>query len=218
MAKGAGLMRAIFASVVMAMMLCAPAFAAEDIPALLKNVGERVASFKSLKTDFVQDKDLAMFKRRLTIKGRIYLQKPSKVAWHVDSPIKYSVLMTDKFIRQWDEESNKVQEVSLAKNVILQNVLNQLNVWFSGNFVSLLQENEVRVLSQTPLALEFAPNQKNIAKDVIKRIVVTFRDDGRYLKSIRIEEVGKDVTTINFINTVIDPVLDDKDFQVKRGG
>lgn len=211
-------MRAIFASVVMAMMLCAPAFAAEDIPALLKNVGERVASFKSLKTDFVQDKDLAMFKRRLTIKGRIYLQKPSKVAWHVDSPIKYSVLMTDKFIRQWDEESNKVQEVSLAKNVILQNVLNQLNVWFSGNFVSLLQENEVRVLSQTPLALEFAPNQKNIAKDVIKRIVVTFRDDGRYLKSIRIEEVGKDVTTINFINTVIDPVLDDKDFQVKRGG
>lgn len=186
---------------------------------LLRSIGGKVSGFGTLKTGFVQEKDLAMFKNRITIKGRIYLQKkPDKVAWHVDSPMKYSVLMTDTAIRQWDEESRKVQEISLAKNPVFQNVLNQLNVWFSGNFVSLLEDNEVRLVSRQPLVIEFEPTEKNVARKIIKRITVTFRDDEKYLKSIRIEETGKDVTTINFINTDINPQLAPGDFEVDRGG
>ncbi len=204
-------------AVICLLLIATPLYAAEDVPALLRTIGSHVSAFKTLKTDFVQEKDLAMFKHRLTIKGRIYLQKPNKVAWHVDSPIRYGVLMTDKFIRQWDEESGKVQEVSLVGNPILKNVLNQLNVWFTGDFAALTEDNDVRVLSHAPLALEFTPNSKNPARSVIKRIIVTFRDDEKYLKGIRIEETGKDVTTINFINTVIDAPLNDGDFKVERG-
>jgi outer membrane lipoprotein-sorting protein len=158
---------------------------------------------------------MAMFKDKLVLKGRIFLQKPNKIAWHVDSPLRYSVLITDKFLRQWDEDTNQVQELSLEKNPIFLNVLNQLTVWFSGEFGSLLDANDARLVQLDPVALEFTPREKNIAKKVIKSITITFRDDQTYLQQIRIRELSGDVTTIHFINTILNAPLDSKSFEVK---
>jgi outer membrane lipoprotein-sorting protein len=149
------------------------------------------------------------------MKGRIFLEKPNKIAWHVDSPVRYSVLITDKLIRQWDEDTDKVQEVSLAKNPIFQNVLSQLTVWFSGEYGSLLDTNIVRVVKREPLVIEFIPRENNVSKKVIKSITITFRDDQNYLQQLRIQEVSGDVTTINFVNTILNAPLNSKSFEVK---
>jgi outer membrane lipoprotein carrier protein len=186
-----------------------------DLQTFMASLGKKASDFKTLKTDFVQEKRMAMFKQKMVMKGRIYLQRPSKIAWHVDSPLKYSVLITDKLIRQWDEDTDKVQEISLAKNPIFQNILNQMNVWFSGDYGSMLESNTVRIVKHEPLAIEFLPNEKNIAKKVIKSITVTFRSDQKYLQQIRIVEVSGDVTTITFANTLINPALNTSNFEVK---
>jgi outer membrane lipoprotein-sorting protein len=185
-----------------------------DMAAFLNSLGKKVSDFTSLKTEFIQEKKMAMFKDKLVMKGRIFLQKPNKLAWHVDSPVRYSVLITDKLIRQWDEDTNKVQEISLAKNPLFQNVLNQLTVWFSGDYSSLLAVNEVRLLRNDPLEIEFVPREKNVAKKVIKSITITFREDRNYLKQIRIQELSGDLTTITFINTLLNVPLDNASFEV----
>jgi outer membrane lipoprotein-sorting protein len=189
-----------------------------DMAAFLNAIGKKVSDFSTLKTDFVQEKEMALFKEKLVMKGRIYLQKPNKIAWHVDSPVRYSVLITDKLIRQWDEDTNKVQEISLTKNPIFQNVLNQLTVWFSGDYSSLLTINEVRRVQNEPLVLEFTPLEKNMARKVIKSITITFREDRKYLKQIRIRELSGDVTSINFVNTLLNVPLDSASFEVKAHG
>jgi len=189
-----------------------------DMAVFLAELGKRVSDFSTLKTDFLQEKEMAMFKDKLVMKGRIYLQKPNKVAWHVDSPVRYSVLITDKVIRQWDEDTNRVQEISLAKNPIFQNVLNQITVWFSGDYSSLLAVNDIRQVQNDPLVLEFVPQEKNAARKVIKSITITFRDDGKYLRQIRIKEVSGDVTTIIFLNTLLNVPLDSASFEVKGHG
>jgi outer membrane lipoprotein-sorting protein len=186
-----------------------------DIAAFMSELGKRASDFKTLKTDFVQEKKMAMFKEKMVMKGRIYLQKPSKIAWHVDSPIKYSVLITDKLIRQWDSDTDKVQEISLTKNPIFQNVLNQMNVWFSGNYGSMLETNKVVIQKTDPLVIEFIPKEGNIARKVIKTITITFRADQKYLQQIKILENSGDVTTIRFSNTLMNPPLTNSNFEVK---
>jgi outer membrane lipoprotein-sorting protein len=187
----------------------------DDLTVFLDTLGKKIANFKTLKTDFIQEKKMAMFKDKLVLKGRIYLQKPNRIAWHVDSPLRYSVLITDKLIRQWDEDTNQVQEISLTKNPIFQNVLNQLTVWFSGEYGSLLDTNTVRMVKHAPLTIEFTPRENNIAKKVIRSITITFREDQKYLQQILIQELNGDVTTIHFMNTILDAPLDSNSFEVK---
>jgi outer membrane lipoprotein-sorting protein len=185
-----------------------------EMTALLQNLGKKASNFKTLKTDFIQEKKMAMFKNKLIMKGRIFLEKPNKIAWHVDSPVRYSVLITDKFIRQWDEDTNKVQEINLTKNPIFQNVISQLTVWFSGEYGSLLDTNDVRVIRRAPLVIEFVPRDNNVSKKVIKNITLTFREDQNYLQQLRIQELSGDVTTINFIHTILNAPLNSKHFEV----
>lgn len=187
-----------------------------DIIEMLRRLGENVSSFKNLKTGFVQEKDLAIFQNKIIMKGRIFLQKPNKIAWHVDEPVKYSVVITDKSIRQWDEDTNRVQEIALSGNPVFQNVLNQLTVWFSGNYVSLLKDYDVRVLKKSPIIFEFTPKGNNVAGKIIKNITIDLREDERYLRQIKILEISGDSTTIIFKDTVFDPVPDNLDFEVKR--
>lgn len=186
-----------------------------DLSGFLRGIGKKASSFKTLKTEFTQEKKMVMFKEKLVMKGRIYLEKPNKIAWHVDSPVRYSVLITDKLIRQWDEDTNKVQEISLAKNPIFQNVLGQLTVWFSGEYGSLLDTNDVRIVKREPLSIEFIPRDNNVSKKVIKSITITFRNDQNYLQQLRIQELSGDVTTINFNNTILNMPLNSKSFEVK---
>ena len=187
-----------------------------DVTDLLRRLGKKVSDFSNLKTDFIEEKDLAIFQKKIVLKGRVCIQKPNKIAWHVDKPIKYSVVITDTSILQWDEETNQVQEISLSQNPVFQNVLNQLTVWFTGDFTTFLEDYTIRVLRKSPFVIEFIPKEKNIAGKFVKSITITLREDERYLKQIKIQETNGDSTTITFNDTIINVPLDSLDFEVKR--
>jgi len=71
--------------------------------------------------------------------GEFIYRSQTRLYWHVDDPIKYSVFITDKFIRQWDEDTDQTQEMLLSSNPVFQVAVNQLTAWFSGNYISLLR-------------------------------------------------------------------------------
>jgi len=216
---------ALLALALCVLLLCRAGYAGEsqtervldpaDQSLLLERIAKQASHFTTLTTDFIQEKEMAMFTGKLVLKGRIAIQKPNKIAWHVDSPIRYSVLITDKLIRQWDEDTDKVQEISLAKNPIFQNVLKQLTVWFSGEYGTLLEDNTMRLVKRDPFVIEFTPRITNMSRKIIKHITIVFREDQTYLKQIRIEELSGDVTTIYFSNTRLNAPLDKGDFQVR---
>jgi outer membrane lipoprotein-sorting protein len=189
-------------------------YQASEISDLLIKLGEKTADISSIKTDFVQEKDLTIFQKKIVLRGKIYLQKPHKIAWHVDNPIKYKVLITDKFIRQWDEDTNEIHEISVSGNNIFKNVIDQLTIWFSGSYISLLENYEVHIKKQHPFVLEFIPKEKSIVKKVIKSITVMFREDERYLKQIEFQEISGDSTVIILENTVLNAPLDDSYFRI----
>ena len=187
-----------------------------DVAALLDSLGRDVSRFQTLKTDFTQEKRLAVFQNTVLLRGRIFLQKPARIAWHVDAPLKYSVVISDASIRQWDEDTDRVQEITFAKNPVLQNVMQQITVWFSGDYSSLLKDYDVLIDDERPVMLRFIPKKTSAAAKVVKQVRIEFREDNKYLRKLTIIEQGGDSTSITFTGTVFDVPLDARDFEVKR--
>ena len=187
---------------------------------VLKRLELNVSSIKTLSASFVQKKKMAAFSHEIEMSGRVFIKKPSTLAWHVTEPLRYSVLITDRLIRQWDEETDRVLEISLSGNPMLGAVLEQMTVWFGGRYTELTKDYDVRFASGNgrigpPVVLVFTPREKNMAGKAIKSVSVGLAKDERYLSWIRIVETGGDTTTINFSDTVFDAPLDERNFEVK---
>ena len=176
------------------------------------------ANITNVQTEFVQEKQLALLQQKVQIKGTIAVQNPDMLAWRVTDPIRYTLVIRNTTLQQWDGESDHVQRISLAGNPVFQVAIGQLRAWFGGQFHLLLQDFDASVVSRSPLALEFVPREGSFARQTVARVRLTFRDDERYVKDLEIDEKSGDKTRISFTNTVLNAPVDPRTWEVKPHG
>jgi len=187
----------------------------QGISETLSRLEVKASRLKTLKTAFIQEKNLAAFQHPLILKGRIFMERGGRLAWHVDEPLRYSVLITDKVIRQWDEETRQIREIPLSGNPMLRTALEQISVWFNGDYSAALEEYETELVQEKPLVLRFTPKPSALTARVLKSIELTFRNNEEYLDRILILEIGGDSTLIRFENTILNSPLKEADFEVE---
>jgi outer membrane lipoprotein carrier protein len=175
--------------------------AEENIYKVLERLEAKTAQVNSMESNFVQTKKLAMFNKPLVLKGKIFLKKPGQFAWHQREPIRYSLVIKNNVVRQWDEETNRVQEISVADNPSFSAALKQMTEWFSGAYTGLLKDYAVTVLKQNPLILKFIPLPGSSSFNLVKKVEVVFQEDERYIQEINIEEKNGDATWLKFTET-----------------
>jgi len=174
--------------------------------AVLAGLEKNMHDIKSVQADFMQEKKLAMFSQTLVI---------NRFAWHVQTPMRYRMVMKNNSLKQWDEDANQVQEFSLLHNPAFSAAFTQMQEWFSGNYAALSKEYAVSVVNESPVILKFVPNPNTPQSQVVNSVTVTFRNDQRYLASIVIEEKNQDTTCIKFSNTRLDFPVDNFAWEVK---
>lgn len=190
-------------------------WADSDVNTLLIRLETKMSGVKSIETDFRQEKRLSIFNQPIISKGKIFIQKPHLFSWRVQSPVRYSMLIRDDVIKQWDQESNQTQQFSLSRNPGFSMVIAQMKVWFFGAYVSLLKDYAVKIISQDPVILEFAPIQSNPAFSLIKSVKVFFEKDERYLQEIRIEEKNGDATILTFFSVKLNMPIASSAWELK---
>ena len=177
--------------------------AAADLEEVLSKLEERVSGIQTLKADFVQEKFLAVLDEPLLLKGTIFMQKPDLFSWIVTEPLRYSMVIRGEVVHQWDEDTRRVEKISLSKNPIFKMAIQQLRDWLSGAYRSMLGQYEVRVLARSPVSLEFVPRDTALAQGIIDRVTVEFDRDERYIWRIQIFEKQGDSTILTFANTLL---------------
>lgn len=200
-----------------------PASAADPVAAVsagaveevLAGLQERLSTVKTVQTDFVQEKRLAVFDRAIRLRGRILLETAGRLAWHVDSPVRYSLVVAGDAVQQWDEDTRRVQRMSISRNPVLKVVADQLKKWFSGRYAGLSETYTVSVVRRGPAVLAFDPKETAAEHGIIKRVIVCFREDEQYLQEIRIEEVAGDVVCLSFSNTVLNAALPADSWEIR---
>lgn len=206
----AALAMALFAA------LAPPARAAADsvlTNAVLGKLEASLSNVKTVRTRFVQEKKLALFKNTLLTRGVIQLQPPDKLLWRVESPIKYVLLIDGKQAKQWDGETGKTQKIPLANNPVFSAVTEQLRSWFGGRYSLLAQDYAIAQRSETPAVFVFTPKPDTPPAKMLLSVTVTFREDKRYITSIQIDEASGDATVLRFEETEINMPLEPKDWE-----
>jgi outer membrane lipoprotein-sorting protein len=187
-----------------------------DVAAVLRSIEEQFTGVKTVQAAFIQTKELAIFDQAITLEGRVSLENPGRLAWRVDRPVRYAVVLDGAELRQWDEDSGKVQTISLSGNPVFQTVARQLQVWFSGKYASLADEYEIRLGdAKEQTALLFEPRSGAAASKAIRRVTVSFGADRRYIETIMIEDVSGDRTSIRFTNTRLNEPISAEEWKVK---
>ena len=186
-----------------------------DIKTVLGDLENTMSGTKTISTDFIQEKNLALFNQKIILKGKVFIQKPGLLSWRVMSPMRYSMVIKGSTISQWDEDTNQVQQVSLAKNPGFQVAIAQMQNWFCGAFRSMQNDYQIALIKAHPVTLELIPLENAVPHNFIKRVVVLFEDDERYLKEIDIEERNGDSTALKFVGAKINQAIEAKAWNVK---
>lgn len=178
-------------------------FAQQSVESILERLESNMGQMQSLDTEFNQVKRLSVFKQDIKLNGKVYMQKPNMFSWQVDYPVKYKMVMDGKHFRQWSEDSGRVEKISLKGNPSFEVAIGQMQQWFSGQYIKMIDDYSISVLSENPVSLEFVPNENNGASKFIERVVIGFRTDEKYIESIDIFEKSGDSMSLFFFNSVI---------------
>ena len=189
-------------------------FADGDSSELLQSLEKSFSTIQTVQTRFKQEKELKIFSRTIVMEGRVVLENPDRLAWRIDTPIKYALVLNGEYALQWDEDSNKVQKMKTQGDPVFEEVIGQIEKWFSGEFVSLLNDYDLTVKSEAPPVLEFVPKKDGMISKVIGRVTISVREDRQYVERIAIEDVSGDKTTIIFYDTLLNAPVSAKEWEV----
>ena len=192
--------------------LCLPgryAYAADDIKNILIELETKMSKIDTIQAEFIQEKELSIFNQKVILEGMLYIQKTSRLAWHVYKPVRYSTVIDGDMMSQWDEETDNVRKMSIIMNPVFGAAFEQMRVWVLGNYLNLLSDYKITMSVREPLVLEFVPYDTTPACRVIRKITIIFRKDQSYIHQIYIEEKSGDSAQFTFdkiqLNCPIDP-------------
>jgi outer membrane lipoprotein carrier protein len=185
---------------------------------LLNRVQDDLKTVESVEADFSQEERLKLLKHSLKISGHFALQKPAKLVWIVDKPVKYAIKVEGDELRQWDEDTNKVQVVHLGGDPTFKAITEQLQSWFLGDYKSLAANYDVYLESESPLTLGFTPKAGTMVASVLEHVDLIFGVENKYLDRMIIREAGGDVTTLNYLNTKINQPIDKSTWEIPPHG
>ncbi len=194
--------------------------AAEELesPSLRKalfDIEENMSGLQSVRSDFRQTKELAIFEREMVITGEMALEEPGRMAWRVHEPVKYTMVIKDAQMTHWDEDTDSVQSMSMDDDPAIQSVFEQLTTWFSGKYHSFIEEYRIELKQEGPYIVVFTPRQQSVFADLIDEIEVKFREDARYIEKLTILEADGDRSVIEFKNTSLDVELPPETWEVR---
>ncbi|MBS1742040.1 MAG: outer membrane lipoprotein carrier protein LolA [Bacteroidetes bacterium] len=166
----------------------------------------------SIKSDFVQEKNLSMLSEKIISKGKFWFKKENQVRMEYTNPFEYlMVINKDKvFIK----DGQKQNTISTKSNKLFQQI-NKITVdCVQGNVLNNT-DFTIRVFeNKTTYLIEMSPMAKNL-KDFFKTIIVTVDKKDYTVSNIEMDENSGDNTIIRFSNKEMNTNLPDALFAIK---
>ena len=166
----------------------------------------------SIKSDFVQEKNLSMLSEKITSKGKFWFKKESQVRMEYNHPYQYLMILNkDKVFVKDGQKENKI---STKSNKIFQQI-NKIMIDCMQGTALANPDFKTRIFENKNSSLvELIPLTKGM-KDLFKTITVIVDKKDYSVTSIEMLELSGDNTIIRFLNKELNADIPDALFTVK---
>lgn len=166
----------------------------------------------SIKSDFVQEKNLSMLSEKIVSKGKFWFKKENLVRMQYTSPFEYLMIINKDKV--YIKDGQKQNTISTKSNKLFQQINKitvdcvQGNVLNNSDFKIRVFENKQNYL------VELTPVAKGL-KDFFKTINVTIEKKDYTVATIDMTENGGDNTLIRFSNKETNANIPDALFTIQ---
>lgn len=181
----------------------------ENPDQLKKQITDNAQQTQSLSSDFTQEKHLTMMEEVLVSKGRFLFKKENKVRWEYDSPINYTILISNN--RFLIDNDGKISTFNTESNKMFREINKMILMAIEGNFVN-----------DTAFAVDYYSGDKDylavltprdkVLKKILSKIEICFDKTGMNVNQVKFIEPEDDYTLITFTNRKKNIKITDEQF------
>jgi len=185
----------------------------KDDAAIRKKFTEVSAGTKSIKSDFVQEKNLSMLAEKVKSKGVFYFKQKNMVRLEYTQPFKYLLIMNNGKATIKDEA--KTTQMDMHKTKVFQEVNNIIVDCVQGKALSNPNFQVKIYETPTQLRLDMKPTAKGMKEFFDNILIYVDKRDYSVLK-MQMNELSGDNTIITFTNKEINGNIADSLFTVGK--
>ena len=177
-----------------------------DTATFKKQFAAASQQINTIKSDFIQDKNLSMLSEKITSKGKFWFKKENMVRMEYTQPFQYLMILNKNDI--YIKDGQKENRISTKSNKLFQQI-NQIMVDCVRGTAFSNKDFSVKVFQNTSnYLIEMSPVNKTL-KEMFKNIHVTVDKKQYAVNAIEMLETSGDNTTITFTNKEINTKVPD---------
>jgi outer membrane lipoprotein-sorting protein len=170
---------------------------------------QKVASIKS---DFVQEKNLSMLSEKIISKGKFWFKKESQVRMEYNQPYQYLMIINkDKVFVKDGQKENKI---STKSNKLFQQINKIMIDCMQGTAFDNPDFKTKAFENKNSSLVELTPVSKGL-KELFKSINIIVDKKDFSVSSIEMQELAGDNTLIRFVNKELNVIIPDALFIIK---
>lgn len=186
--------------------------ALKDDAAFKAQFKEASQKINSIKSDFIQEKNLSLLDDKITSKGKFWFRKENAVRMEYTTPFQYLMVVngTDVYIK----DSKKENRISSKSNKLFQQI-NKIMIDCVNGGALESKDFTVKIFSgNNGYLAELTPVEKTL-KTMFRTVNITIDKKDLAVSKVEMFEPSGDNTTIRFVNREMNVNLADALFAVR---
>lgn len=183
-----------------------------ELETVLQRLKNTAGTVDTIRSSFVQEKHLAMFSEVLASHGSFFFQRPGRLRWEYERPVRMGFVIDGDKGRRWNSLASQEQPFQLADSPEMRIAAEQLLVWTELDLDKLRRCYDIELATRMPVALRLTPKGL-AARRFVDHLRVTFSADGMTVAEVAIFEQGGDRTRLCFSDTEINRPLSEALFR-----
>jgi outer membrane lipoprotein-sorting protein len=169
---------------------------------IFSRIARATSGVKTIASDFLEEKHLAMLQEAVFSKGRFYFEKPDGLRWELIEPGSAGFAVQGTRAKRWrgKKGTSKVFDIHEAPGI--KAFTDQVFAWVRADFEWLEQGYRISVVQEDPVALKLVPRATS-EQDYLHHLRIVFADDLSHVRMVEIHEADGDFTRIRFENIVV---------------